>query len=127
MRTLILVENLSVPFDRRVWQEAKALREAGASVTVICPRGSGRDTLLFEQLEGELGVSLVGGGRVYYRDQGGVVTCVDRPTFAGLAQHGSITAQTTVFDTTVATLGDWRSRFEAPASNSWHRTLLPSS
>ena len=52
MRTLILVENLSVPFDRRVWQEAKALREAGASVTVICPRGSGRDTLLFEQLEG---------------------------------------------------------------------------
>ncbi len=36
---LILVENLSVPFDRRVWQESCALRDAGFRVTVICPRG----------------------------------------------------------------------------------------
>lgn len=35
---LILVENLPVPFDRRVWQEACSLRDAGYSVTVICPR-----------------------------------------------------------------------------------------
>ncbi len=40
---LILVENLSVPFDRRVWQEARALTEAGFTVTVICPAGSGQD------------------------------------------------------------------------------------
>jgi glycosyltransferase involved in cell wall biosynthesis len=52
VRTLILVENLSVPFDRRVWQEAKALRDAGGHVSVICPRGSQRDTLPFERLEG---------------------------------------------------------------------------
>jgi glycosyltransferase involved in cell wall biosynthesis len=38
---LILVENLPVPFDRRVWQEATALRAAGYTVTVICPRGPG--------------------------------------------------------------------------------------
>lgn len=37
-RVLILVENLPVPFDRRVWQEALALRDAGYDVTVICPR-----------------------------------------------------------------------------------------
>lgn len=43
-RTLILVENLSVPFDRRVWQEAQTLRDAGYDVTVICPRGRDRDT-----------------------------------------------------------------------------------
>ena len=36
-RILIIVENLPVPFDRRVWQEACTLRDAGASVTVICP------------------------------------------------------------------------------------------
>jgi glycosyltransferase involved in cell wall biosynthesis len=36
-RILIIVENLPVPFDRRVWQEARALRDAGARVTVICP------------------------------------------------------------------------------------------
>jgi len=35
---LIIVENLPVPFDRRVWQEAKTLKEQGAEVSVICPR-----------------------------------------------------------------------------------------
>lgn len=40
---LILVENLPVPFDRRVWQEAQALCEAGYEVSVICPRGKGYD------------------------------------------------------------------------------------
>lgn len=34
---VIVVENLPVPLDRRVWQEACALRDAGWSVSVICP------------------------------------------------------------------------------------------
>lgn len=34
---VIVVENLPVPFDRRVWQEAKALEAAGWQVSVICP------------------------------------------------------------------------------------------
>lgn len=38
---LIIVENLPVPFDRRVWNEARALRAAGYSVAVICPTGKG--------------------------------------------------------------------------------------
>lgn len=37
-KVLILVENLSVPFDRRVWNEARSLQRAGHQVTVICPR-----------------------------------------------------------------------------------------
>lgn len=40
-RVLILVENLPVPLDRRVWQEACALRDAGYEVTVICPQMRG--------------------------------------------------------------------------------------
>src|SRR5918992_729313 len=40
-RVLILVENLPSPFDRRVWQEAGALREAGYGVSIICPNGKG--------------------------------------------------------------------------------------
>ena len=40
---LILVENLSVPFDRRVWQESLALVENGYQVTVICPAGAKQD------------------------------------------------------------------------------------
>lgn len=41
---MILVENLSVPFDRRVWQECTTLRDAGWRVHVICPQGTNRDT-----------------------------------------------------------------------------------
>ncbi len=41
---LVLVENLSVPFDRRVWQECRSLTEAGWRVSVVCPRGKKRDT-----------------------------------------------------------------------------------
>ena len=40
-RVLILVENLPSPFDRRVWQEAGALRDAGYTVSIVCPTGRG--------------------------------------------------------------------------------------
>jgi len=40
-RVLMLVENLPSPFDRRVWQEATALRDAGYLVSIICPTGKG--------------------------------------------------------------------------------------
>ncbi len=42
-RVLVLVENLSVPFDRRVWQECLALVDVGYDVVVVCPMGEGRD------------------------------------------------------------------------------------
>ena len=38
---LIIVQNLSVPLDRRVWLECQALKAAGYSVSVICPKGPG--------------------------------------------------------------------------------------
>ena len=40
-RILIIVENLPVPFDTRVWKEAVALSRHGYQVTVLCPRGKG--------------------------------------------------------------------------------------
>ena len=40
-KVLIIVENLPSPFDRRVWQEATALRDNGALVSIICPKGKG--------------------------------------------------------------------------------------
>ncbi|MEU1348670.1 glycosyltransferase family 4 protein [Streptomyces sp. NPDC005786] len=51
-RALILVENLSVPFDRRVWQECTTLRDAGWDVHVICPRGEKRDTEPEAEIDG---------------------------------------------------------------------------
>jgi glycosyltransferase involved in cell wall biosynthesis len=38
---LIVVQNLPVPLDRRVWLECQALVEAGYRVSVICPKGPG--------------------------------------------------------------------------------------
>ena len=49
-KVLILVENLSVPFDRRVWLEARALKENGFVVSVVCPRFKREKS--FEKLEG---------------------------------------------------------------------------
>jgi glycosyltransferase involved in cell wall biosynthesis len=40
-RVLIIVQNLPVPLDRRVWMECCALRAAGIGVSVICPKAPG--------------------------------------------------------------------------------------
>ncbi len=48
---LIVVENLPLPFDRRVWQEARTLKAAGAHVSIICPTGKGFEKR-FEVIEG---------------------------------------------------------------------------
>jgi glycosyltransferase involved in cell wall biosynthesis len=40
-RILIIVQNLPVPFDRRVWLECQALVSAGYRVAVVCPKGRG--------------------------------------------------------------------------------------
>ncbi len=40
-RVLIIVQNLPVPFDRRVWLECQALVAAGYRVAVVCPKGDG--------------------------------------------------------------------------------------
>jgi glycosyltransferase involved in cell wall biosynthesis len=40
-KVLIVVENLPVPFDRRVWSEATTLKANGYEVSVICPTGKG--------------------------------------------------------------------------------------
>ncbi|MBN9315478.1 MAG: glycosyltransferase family 4 protein [Devosia sp.] len=50
-KVLIIVENLPVPFDRRVWLEATTLAGAGAQVSVICPIAKGF-TRRYEQIDG---------------------------------------------------------------------------
>jgi glycosyltransferase involved in cell wall biosynthesis len=50
-KILIVVENLPVPFDRRVWQEATTLHQAGANVSVICPKGKGYEAD-YEEIDG---------------------------------------------------------------------------
>jgi len=48
-RILIIVQNLPVPFDRRVWLECQTLTDGGYDVTVVCPRG--KDSLPYEVID----------------------------------------------------------------------------
>ena len=50
-KVLIIVENLPVPFDTRVWKEATSLRHNGYEVSVLCPRGKGYEKG-YEELSG---------------------------------------------------------------------------
>lgn len=50
-RILLIVENEAVPFDRRMWNMSRALRDFGADVSVICPK-YGPDSRSEEILEG---------------------------------------------------------------------------
>jgi hypothetical protein len=72
-------------------------------------------------LEPTLGTTLLGGGRVYWRDAAGEVQVAERERFG--ARAGGDPALP-VFDTTVTTAGDWRARFERPLAQSWHAQLV---
>lgn len=50
-RVLMIVENNPVPSDRRVWQEATALHDAGYEVSIISPRHA-RSPQLTETIDG---------------------------------------------------------------------------
>lgn len=76
------------------------------------------------RLEPELGTSLLGAGRVYYRDEGGRVNAATRPVFNQLAREGRIGPETLAFDTSITTASAWRERFERPVRESWHAGLI---
>jgi hypothetical protein len=80
---------------------------------------------VLQQVEREAGASLVGGGRIYYRDNHGVVQSATRDEIATLAQSGVITKDTVVFDLTLTDLGTFRACFERRAKESWVNELLP--
>src|SRR4030088_1552947 len=49
---LMLVENMPVPSDARVWPECRALHEAGYEVVVVCPQGTEVDAAPLEVVDG---------------------------------------------------------------------------
>ena len=110
----------------RSWRDDRFLtiavdqRTAGAS-------GCSIDALFrqLQDLERALGLTIVGGGRVFWRDDRGVVQGADRSAFTELAERGTVSRETPVFDPTVTTLGAWRAGFERPARESWHAELMP--
>jgi hypothetical protein len=82
---------------------------------------------LFRVLQGlapKIGASLVGGGRVYYRDSNGEVQSVERHELKALAASGAIRDESVIFDTSLTDLGSLRSGFEKAARKSWAGKLL---
>jgi hypothetical protein len=109
----------------RAWRDDQflvvAVDEAATNATGCSIDGMFR---VLASMESQVGTSLVGGGSVFWRDPDGAVHATDRSAFRAAAARGDITADTHVFDTTVTTLGNWRSHFERPARDSWHARLI---
>jgi hypothetical protein len=110
----------------RDWREDRFL-VIGVDQSTAGASGCSIDALfrVLQDLQGTLGTSLLGGGRVFYRDRDGQVVATDRGTFASRAGAGELDGDTRVFDTSVTTAAAYRSSFIRRAGDSWHRDLLP--
>ena len=87
-RVLIIVQNLSVPFDRRVWLEACSLRDAGFQVSVVCPMGADDEPLERPRRDPDPAVSAAAG-----RHEASRPTSTSSPT-AGCGPRASSCART---------------------------------
>lgn len=76
-------------------------------------------------LEAAFGAQLLAGGAIHHRRPDGEVVRTTRREFADLARAGAVRRDTIVFDPSVATLHEWRERFEAPLHTGWLARLLP--
>ena len=110
----------------REWTEDRFLA-IGVDQSTAGASGCSIDGLFraLKRIEHAIGTPMVGGGTVYYRDPTGPIVAVSREEFSELAADGAVRADTRVFDTTVATVRDWKDRFETESSRSWHAALLP--
>ena len=77
-----------------------------------------------QTIEQGIGASLVGGGRVFFRDPLGLLHSVTRADFEALAASGAVGPATPVYDTTVTSMADYRARFATTAGAAWHAALL---
>jgi hypothetical protein len=103
----------------RDWRDDRFLA-VGVDVTAENASGCSIDGLFrtLQQLEGEIGSRLVGGGRVFYRGPAEVET-TSRQEFVERVKRGAVTRETPVFDTGLTAAADWRAKFEQPASEAW--------
>ena len=109
----------------RDWRDHRFLA-IGVDQSTAGASGCSIDALfrVFKQLQAAGGVSMLSGGRVFHRNPTGEVVGQSRAEFAKSATSGDIGPDTMVFDTSVTSAGAYRSSFERPARDSWHRELL---
>jgi hypothetical protein len=109
----------------REWREGRFLA-IGVDQSTAGASGCSIDGLFrtLARLEPELGTTLLGGGRVYYRDATGRVNVATRGAFNQLARDGQVGPDTLAFDTSITSAAAWRDRFERPIRESWHAQLI---
>ena len=109
----------------REWRDGRFLA-IGVDQSTAGASGCSIDGLFrtLARLEPELGTTMLGGGRVYYRDADGRVSVATRAAFNALAGDGHVGPDTPVFDTSITTAAAWRERFERPVRESWHAQLI---
>ena len=100
----------------RAWRDDRFL-VVGIDPTEEQASGCSIDGLFraLQQVERHVGARLVGGGRVFYRDRTGKPVMAQREELDDLVSRGEIGRATPIFDTTVTSLAEWKSRFERPA------------
>jgi hypothetical protein len=93
----------------RDWRDSQFLA-VGVDQSTTGASGCSIDGLfrVFKALAPAIGTSLLGGGRVFWRDAAGAVRMTDRPGFKRLVAEGSVGVGTSVFDMTVESAGGWR-------------------
>lgn len=76
------------------------------------------------RVQSQVGADLLASGRVAWRDASGAIRVSTRAEFESLAVQGAVTSHTRVYGTLAETVGEWRTRFETSASESWARALV---
>ena len=109
----------------REWRDGRFLA-VGVDQSTAGASGCSIDGLYrsLHALEPQLGTTLLGGGRVFWRDAAGDVRSAERAELRGAATRGEVGDATPVFDTSLTRVGDWRARFERPLRESWHAQLV---
>jgi hypothetical protein len=77
------------------------------------------------RVQTQVGADLLASGRIAWRDARGSIRVSSRAEFEALAAAGTISSDTRVYSTLAETVGEWRTRFEVPARESWVRSFLP--
>ena len=110
----------------RRWDEGRFLT-IGVDSTKEGASGCSIDGLYrsLKALQPTIGACIVTSGLVYYRGKDGKAHSVSRDEFTDLASKGEISGDTQVYDLSVTSLNEWRSRFKSRAADSWHASLMP--
>lgn len=106
----------------REWRHDRFLL-VGVDESTAPPSGCSIDSMvhLLQELEGDLGVTLVDNAPVWFRE-GDEVRRTSRADFLARAREGVVDLDTPVFDNTVTRVGGLRrGKWERPARESWHR------